>query len=124
MAQVENREFQIHKDINGYPSYLRTLLVSGDLVLLDANVEQTFTVPNGVNLVIFSKEAGNTLFVLIDNGTGSIVLPGAGSSIADSYIDINVVGVNVAFNKGQTIHIMSPVATYVKLNYYYDRTSQ
>ena len=122
MALVKNRAFQIHKDVNGYPSYLRTLLVPGDLVSLLPLTEQTFVVPSGTNLVIFSKEAGITLYVLIDDGSGVITLPGAGSSISDSYVDINVVGVTV--EAGQTIHIMSPNALTVKLNYYYDRTIQ
>lgn len=122
MANVINREFQIHKDVNGYPSYLRTLLVPGDLVYLLPNTEQTFVVPNGVNLIILSKDAGNTLFVLIDEGAGTITLPAAGTADANSYIDINVVGVTVS--QGQTIHLLSPVATYVKINYYNDRTIQ
>src|SRR4051812_24539302 len=108
MTQVINREFQIHKDINGYPSYLRTLLVAGDLAYLLPNTEQVFVVPNGVNLIILSKDAGNTLFVLIDDGTGTITLPTAGNSDSNSYIDINVVGVSV--EQGQTIHLLSPVA--------------
>jgi hypothetical protein len=122
MATITNPQFQIHKDINGYPSYLRTQLVSGVLVSLAASVPQVFTVPNGINLVIFSKESGNTLYVLIDNGAGSITLPSVGSSIANSYIDINVVGVNVI--AGQVIHLMSPIATTVKINYYNDGTIQ
>lgn len=123
MVQILNREFQIHKDINGYPSYLRTLLVAGDLLSLLPNTEQVFTVPNGVNLVIFSKDSGNTLYVLINNNAlDVIVLPAPGSSIADSLVDINTIGVNVS--GGQIIHLLSPIATNVKINYYIDGTTQ
>ena len=122
MAVILNREFQIHKDINGYPSYLRTLLVAGDWMLLDPNTEQTFVVPTDSNLIIISKDAGNTLFVLVDDGSGSIAPPTAGTSTANSMVDINVVGVSVA--PGQTVHVYSPVATYVKINYYKDGTIQ
>lgn len=122
MALVLNRDFQIHKDVNGYPSYLRTLLVPGPLVILSANIEQTFTVPNDSNLVIFSKDAGNTLFVLIDDGSGSIVLPAPGSFIDNSLVDINVVGVTV--KAGQTVHVMAQVETNLKINFYYDKTIQ
>lgn len=123
MAQVLNREFQIHKDINGYPSYLRTLLVAGDFMSLAPGVEQVFTVPNGINLVMFSKDSGNTLFVLINNSALDVIVsPTAGSSIPNSYVDINVIGVSVS--AGEIIHLLSPVATYVKINYFNDNTSQ
>lgn len=122
MANVLNRDFQIHKDVNGIPTYLKTKLVPGDLVSLLPLIEQTFTVPNSANLVIFSKDSGNTVYCLIDDGSGSIVLPGAGASISDSMIDINVIGVSV--KGGDIIHLMSPVATNIKINYCYDRTLQ
>lgn len=121
MAIVKNRAFQIHKDVNGYPSYLRTLLVPGDLVALDPFTEQMFIIPPSVNLVLFSKEGG-TLYTLIDDGSGSIVLPAPGSFIADSLIDINVVGVTVT--PGDTIHLLSPIALTVKINYFKDGTIQ
>lgn len=122
MAKIMNRFFQLHKDVNGFPTYLRTLLVSGDFIYLQAGIEQTFIVPNDSNLVIFSKESGNTVFFLIDDGSGAITLPPVGTSLPNSLIDINVVGVSV--DGGQTIHLMSTLDTYIKINYYQDRTIQ
>lgn len=122
MANVLNRLFQIHKDVNGYPTFLKTQLVAGDWANLIANTEMTFVVPSDSNLIQIAPQLGNDVFILIDNGSGSITPPASGTSISNSMVDQNLVGVSVS--PGQTIHLYSLVDTYVKINYYYDRTVQ
>jgi hypothetical protein len=120
MAQTVDRTFQIHTDTSGHPSYLLTNFQNGPIVTMTADTEYKTIVPEGINTAIFQTSKGVDVFILQDDGTGTLTLPG--SSFTLSNAELNKPGVRGVV-PGMTLHFRAPVTCYLKVNYYNDGSS-
>ena len=77
---------------------------------LEANINQTLTVPSGCNLAIFSYAPQQ---VFVANTTGSLNLPGGSFSITRGELNPGVRQVS----PGDTLNFISSVVAYVQVRF-------
>ena len=105
---------KIDKDDASIPTYGIDFCDQGSQVALAAATELTLTVPLDRRTALFQYSVGTNVFILEDDGSGSVTIPGGAFTSTEA--DLNPIVRNVT--PGQTLHFISDTPAFVKISFY------